>query len=522
MPTFLQRKNHGKPLKIQKRRVILAKIECLNFDNMSHKRNSNVSKLIHCEWSEVPAVSIKNLIEDYPEDFATYAEKILDSYFGNIFVSYKNEKILYANARLAASIHMTKEQVTNLTMDELRSQKLWIRSISQEMYEERFAPFNAYNVSKWGDELFTHVEPIYNDEGDIIMSAHFSIPRKMLTEFSEFVSTERSVFHKHKDVLDYLNARKNMLEPIVCNSPAAQATFSTARYLAGLDSVALLCGETGTGKDVLANYIYQNSKRSDQPFVPVNCSAIPEGLVESELFGYEQGAFTSARSSGKPGVFEMADQGTLFLDEIEELSLPAQAKLLRVLETGKFMRVGGTRIISTDVRVIAATNRNLEHMVAEKQFRKDLYYRLNVMPLYLPPLRDRKEDIIPLGESFLAKNNRKYGTYRELTENIRQTLLEYDWPGNIRELRNVIERYAISGRIDLFSSAPAVSDEADWDRHLALDEETPLHSACAKFERAYIKRALAACGGSVTKAAERLGIHRSLLYKKLKKIQDEE
>lgn len=242
----------------------------------------------------------------------------------------------------------------------------------------------------------------------------------------------------------------------------------------------------------------------------MNCSAIPSELVESEFFGYERGAFTGARSSGKSGLFEMANHGTLFLDEVGELPLPMQAKLLRALETGEIMRVGGTKLISTDVRVIAATNRDLKRMVAEKKFREDLYYRLNVMPLFLPPLRERTEDILPLAEQFLSRYNRKYGLNRALDQEMRRGLLGYRWPGNIRELRNVIERYAISGRLDIASLEPGNGLES-----VELEGGLSLRDACGRFEQAYIQRALAKCGGSVAKAAELLGIHRSLLYKKL-------
>lgn len=401
-------------------------------------------------------MGLQTLIEKYPEQFARYAEKVLDSYFGNIFVTWRNERILYVNARMAASVRMTKEELTGMTLEQLREKKLWLRSVSREMYDGKKSPFNAYNVSKYGDELFTHIEPICDEKGEVIMSAQFSIPKRMLAEFSDYITQEKSSFRNYKDIADYLEARKEASEVIISNSPAARLAFDDARYLSSMDSTVLLCGETGTGKDVLANYIYHNSKRASQPFVPVNCSAIPAELVESEFFGYERGAFTGARSSGKPGLFEMADHGTLFLDEVGELPPAMQAKLLRVLETGEVMRVGGTRIVKTDVRLIAATNRDLRRMAAEGRFREDLYYRLNVMPLVPAAPAGAAGRYPAAGPSwFLAKNNRKYGLSRALTQEMRRGLLAYGWPGNIRELRNVIERYAISGRMDIQSPAAA-------------------------------------------------------------------
>lgn len=465
-------------------------------------------------------MGLKELIERYPDQFAAYAEKVLDSYFGNIFVTYRNEKILYVNEKMAASVHMTKDEVTSMTLGKLRERNLWLRSISRELYEKK-QPINAYNVSKWGDELYTYGTPIFDDSGELVIGVQFSIPKRMLSEFSDYINLEKSNFQNYKDIADYLAAQKEAAEVIVSNAPAARQAFRDAEFLSSIDSTVLICGETGTGKDVLANYIYHNSRRSGQPFVPVNCSAIPAELMESEFFGYERGAFTGARSNGKPGLFEMANHGTLFLDEVGELPLSMQAKLLRVLETGEFMRLGGTQLIKTDVRLIAATNRDLKQQVAEKQFREDLYYRLNVMPLYLPPLRERREDIIPLSELFLSRYNRKYGLDRTLSAQMCRGLLDYSWPGNIRELRNVMERYAISGRIDI--SPPNSSKVAETvDGWLELKKGLSLHEACAQFERDYIKRAIDVCDGSVAKASELLGVHRSLLYKKLKRASLDE
>lgn len=462
-------------------------------------------------------MSIRELMEAYPESFAKYAEKILDSYFGNIFVTYRNQKILYVNEKMASSIHMTKEELTDMSLEDLRKNKFWLRSLSQELYACK-KPFNAYNVSKWGNELFTRVVPIFDEEGEVLFSVQYSIPKNMLTEFSQYIDTEHSRLSDYKTIAEYLSNRKDTSDELICESSAAKAAFSEARHLSQMDSIVLICGETGTGKDILANYIYRHSRRSDKPFIPVNCSAIPAELVESEFFGYERGAFTGARSSGKPGLFEMANHGTLFLDEVGELPLLMQAKLLRALETGDTMRVGGTNLIHTDVRVIAATNRNLRQMVQEGRFREDLYYRLNVVPILLPPLRERTADILPLANLFLSKNNQKYGLTRTLTPDMQESLLHYHWPGNIRELRNVIECFAISGRFDLSLLFPQPGPRADGTNPSTPGyTNLPLHEACTRFEAAYLKQALDACGGNVSKAAQVLGIHRSLLYKKLKK-----
>jgi len=460
-------------------------------------------------------MSIQKLIEEYPEQFAYYAEKILDSYFGNISVFYKDEKILYANEKMTSSVKMGKEEFLKMTVPEMRSKKLWLRSVSSEL-KEKGSAFDAYNVTKWGDELFTHIEPIRNEKGEIVISAQFSIPKTMLDKFSSYLRKESSELEKYKGLSEFLYTQKTP-HRIVMNSPVTKAAFSTAKYISGIDSTVLINGETGTGKDVLANYIFANSTRFDKPFIPINCSAIPSELMESEFFGYEKGAFTGAKNSGKPGFFEIADGGTLFLDEIGELPLTMQAKFLRVLETGEFMRIGGTQQKKSDVRVIAATNRDLKQLVKENKFREDLYYRLNLMPLYLPPLKDRQDDILELAELFISHANKKYNTDRHLTKEMKESLFTYAWPGNIRELRNVVERYCISNLWYITPPEQKDQEQALSGTELVDSFSMPLLQARDAFERKYIAAALSEARGSVTHAAEKLGIHRSLLYKKIAK-----
>jgi len=217
-----------------------------------------------------------------------------------------------------------------------------------------------------------------------------------------------------------------------------------ALRIAKLDATVLIQGESGTGKEIISKIIYKNSARSKGPIIKINCSAIPENLLESELFGYEKGAFTGAHSEGKIGLFELANHGTLFLDEIGELPLPLQAKLLRAIQEKEIMRIGGKKSIPIDVRIIAATNVNLQEAVKEGKFRADLFYRLNVVPLTIPPLRNRKEDIPGLVKHFIAKFNQKYKTNKELDKDAWPVLIEYDWPGNVRELENLIERIIVT------------------------------------------------------------------------------
>jgi len=271
----------------------------------------------------------------------------------------------------------------------------------------------------------------------------------------------------------------------------------------------LLLGESGTGKELAAQAIHEQSPRARGPFVPVNCAAITETLMESEIFGHEKGAFTGA-ASARRGRLELADGGTLFLDEIGELKPELQAKLLRVLQERRFERLGGTRTIAVDVRWIAATNRDLDAMVASGQFRGDLYHRLAVFPIQLPPLRARRQDILPLAVSLLARISADLGRPAlRLDDRVRERLLEGSWPGNVRELSNTLERAAILADGDVvrgedlqISIAPPVSGQAD-----TIEE----------IERQAIRRALDEVGGNRRRAAERLGMGERTLYEKIKR-----
>jgi transcriptional regulator with GAF, ATPase, and Fis domain len=297
---------------------------------------------------------------------------------------------------------------------------------------------------------------------------------------------------------------------IVAGDPKMQAALDLARSVAPADSTVLLTGETGTGKELAARLIHHWSPRADQVFVAVNCAALAETLLESELFGHEKGAFTGAIAQRR-GRFELAHGGTLFLDEVGEMSPALQAKLLRVLQERTFERVGGTRTVAVDVRVIAATNRDLQQMVSTGSFREDLYYRLSVFPIVLPPLRERPSDILPLAEHILRQVSRRLGKRITAFADEAKALLQgYVWPGNIRELQNVIERAAILCREDrigpsYLNLAPAPSTQA-----------VAAPKTLRDLEREAILAALTAHGGNRRKAAEELGISLRTLYARLK------
>jgi two-component system nitrogen regulation response regulator NtrX len=306
------------------------------------------------------------------------------------------------------------------------------------------------------------------------------------------------------------------------HSPAIQQVRQAIAQVAPTDAWVLITGENGTGKELVAHAIHRQSPRAGGPLVDVNCAAIPEELIESELFGHEKGAFTGA-AARKRGKFDLAHGGTLFLDEIGDMSLKTQAKILRILQEQRFERVGGTRTIQVDVRVLAATNKDLPAEIAAGRFREDLYYRLNVIPIHLPPLRERREDIPELVDEFMAELAAKlHQPAKHLKDDALSLLMEQSWPGNVRELKNLVERLFIlcpAEEIDADTLRPFLSGAPTRENGLErLMTTRDFKQARAAFERAFLERQLAAHGGNVSATAEAIGLERSHLHKKLKSL----
>lgn len=314
-------------------------------------------------------------------------------------------------------------------------------------------------------------------------------------------------------------------DQIIGNSECLQKVKRIARRAAKVNSTVLITGESGTGKELFAKAIHYNSKYADGPFISVNCSAIPEHLLESELFGYEDGAFTGARKGGKPGKFEQANKGTIFLDEIGDMPLSMQSKILRVLQERTVERVGGTHSISVDIRVIAATNANLQELVNQGKFRADLFYRLNIIPIHLPPLRERKEDIPKLISYNLEKLSIKNGvSSKQFHQDAIKKMMEYDWPGNVRELVNTVEMLIVLSENEIITphDLPDKFFKSMNDKQIDEDHELnapPMKDWVQQHEYQLILQTLKECNGNKAAAARKLGIHRSTLYEKLKKYE---
>jgi two-component system nitrogen regulation response regulator NtrX len=318
-----------------------------------------------------------------------------------------------------------------------------------------------------------------------------------------------------------LRQQTGQVREIIGNSPAIQQLREKLLIVAPTNASVLITGENGTGKELVARALHYMSRRSHRPFVEVNCAAIPEDLIESELFGHEKGSFTGA-TARRQGKFDLAHEGTLFLDEIGDMSLKTQAKILRILEEQRFERVGGSRPIQVDARIVAATNKNLEEEIARGSFREDLYHRINVIPLHVPPLRERREDIPLLAAHFLKDLAQENETPPKTISHLAlEALTNLPWPGNVRELKNFIWRLAILSPAphldvkDLGIASPTAAEAAPGGLE-ALLAHSGFREARAEFEREFLRRKLAEYQGSVSAVAQAVGLERSHLYRKLR------
>lgn len=360
--------------------------------------------------------------------------------------------------------------------------------------------------------------PVFNENGEIY---------RVITnvrDITELISLRQELLRAQAMERAYsqLEGSKNLGKDkgYVAISAGMKSVFATASKVSSVDATVLILGESGVGKEVVARYIHENSPRHKNPFIVVNCGAIPEQLLESELFGYAPGAFTGAARSGKAGLFETAQGGTLFLDEIGELPLSLQVKILRVLEAREIMRVGSTKTIAVDVRILAATNRDLEQMVANKRFRADLYYRLNVIRITIPPLRERIDDIAPLGIYYLNLFNKRYHQKKRFSYEMIGELERYPWPGNIRELKNAVEQMVVLGYDEFLQAGDLPwyqkQDGEIHSRPVQISGIIPLKQALEETEKQLLENALKKYRTS-RQISRVIGVDQSTVVRKLNK-----
>ncbi len=377
------------------------------------------------------------------------------------------------------------------------------------------AQVNALFRRPGGNEILTTGIPIFDQRGYLIRVLSVARDVSGLNDISHEIQLAKEMAERYYSELE--NYENRMKLEMVADSPTMRRIVDLAAKVSRVDSTVLILGESGVGKEVLATAIHKNSLRSEGPFVKVNCGAIPDNLLESELFGHQAGAFTGASRQGKPGLVEVAHEGTLFLDEIGDLPLNLQVKLLRVIQEHEVMRVGGLKPVQVDFRLIAASNKDLETMVQAGTFRQDLYYRLNVVPVIIPPLRERREDIVPLLFHFLKRYNKKYGLQKKMAPEVIARLMNYDWPGNIRELENTVERLVVTSNgnivtlVEQAASTPTGSQK-NYKAKLTLKD------ALDDLEAKLINDAYQQCR-TTREMAEVLGISQSAVVKKMQKYQ---
>lgn len=367
-------------------------------------------------------------------------EELLDSIKVGIYVTDEKGNTIAMNDECCKTGGMQKTEVVGKNMSELMGMGYVEESDSQRVAASGKEESLIQHLGDGGQIFITGV-PIYKD-GNMVLIVSTERDISETIELEELLSESNEKNIKYETRLDFMN--KNVSGDIIAESVLMKKILQKADRISGVDATVLIQGESGTGKEIIADYMFRNGSRSDKAFIKVNCAAIPEPLIESELFGYDKGSFTGAEREGKMGLFEAADGGTIFLDEIGDLPISMQAKLLRVMQDKEIRRLGSNKVKTVDVKIIAASNIDLKEAVKAGKFREDLYYRLNVASIEVPPLRSRKEDIRPLTEHFVQQINAKYRLKKAIQNDVFLVLENYNWPGNIRELRNTIERVMIN------------------------------------------------------------------------------
>ena len=435
-------------------------------------------------------------------------KRICDNLKIALFIADTDGRTVYVNPAYLEKTGLKEEDLLGKTINELQKQRIIQCDIIPRMLSEG-KPLNDIGyVIPTDYRAFVAGIPVRDDEGNIVnvMTTDWDVSSIM-----EMENRLQRLKSGSTDTTSMGLIKEDVCDEILYVSDEMRELMMLAKTVAQTDVAILITGETGTGKELLSDVIVKAGGRANKPFVKINCAAIPTELIESELFGYEEGAFTGARKGGKTGAFEQANGGTLMLDEIGELPYQVQAKLLRALQEREIVRVGGHTTIKLDLRIIAATNRNLQDEIQKGHFREDLYYRLNIIQLRIPPLRERREDIPYLAGSFLEEYCKKYNKHTELAPGVLRILRQYDWPGNVRELKNLMERLVIlSG--DIISVSDVQNTLKDYEAGQL--ETLTLKDAVARFEKNLILDALKECGGNKSDAAEMLGVERTTLVRK--------
>lgn len=453
-------------------------------------------------------------------------QTIFDNSYDVLYVTDGNGLTIRVSSACEVLWGKKPEELIGRTVFELENEGIFTPSATRIALEQG-KKIEVIQRTQTGRRLMVVSTPIRNMDGNIVRVVNASRDITEIHELEEELRRMKMMIEGYrKQLISAQQSAKNNHSQLIYRSKAMSEIVSLLIKIADVDSTVLITGESGVGKEVIANEIHRLSIRENRPFIKINCAAIPEALLESELFGYEQGAFTGAKKQGKAGLFELANEGTLFLDEIGDMPLSLQAKLLRVLQEGEIMRIGGQKTIKINVRIIAATNQDLPSKIAKKDFREDLYYRLNVIPIDVPPLRERREDIIPLIQYFVKSFSNTFQVTKQFSKSVIDLLERYDWPGNVRELKNVIERMIVTsdskeiGIDDLpkyiIDSIGMPHKQTNQKTGIEVHEIMPLKQAVATVEKQLIQMAANNCS-NLNEIAQQLGVNQSTISRKMQK-----
>jgi PAS domain S-box-containing protein len=480
--------------------------------------NGEVSGVVSVfqDISEIENIS-KEL--DLFKNMKNWLDAIIDSSYDGLWMVDREGKVIRINKASERISEVNAGEVIGRNVRDLVAEGFFDKSVTLEVLKRKTSVTMIQRI-KGGKTVLVTGNPIFDEEGNVsfVMTNERDISE--LEKLRIQLQESQALAKGYSSKISELELKGVDLSSIIFRSEEMQRIIKMTLKLAQVDSTVLLLGESGVGKGMIAKVIHKHSERGKGPFIMVDCAGIPDSLIESELFGHEKGAFTGARVEGKPGFFEIANGGTLFLDEIAELPLSSQSKVLRFLEDHEVIRVGGTQTRGIDVRVIAATNKNIEEMVSSKRFRKDLYYRINVIPLNIRPLRERRDDIPPLLFHFLEKFNKSHQRKKGFSPEVIEAFCRYDFPGNIRELANLIERLVVvseKSRIEVGD----LPDSIRWHvgrpvSHLPLGDDISLKEAVERYEKALIQRSVNKYGNQ-RRVAKMLKVDQATISRKIRK-----
>lgn len=448
------------------------------------------------------------------------SKRILDAVFDDLIVVNSDMTVIYATEGFEKNYNVKKSDVVGKNVSDLENAQIFNPSVAKRVFETKEHIIMS-QTNKDGKYLIIHGLPVFDERGEVVLSVSYSISRHEIETLQEENEKLQNLLDEYKLKLEKL---QHYMKQGMTDLQGSKFALECIEKIKAYDVSVLFTGESGVGKTTFARYLHDSSNRSTGPFIEISCGAIPENLLESELFGYESGSFTGAKKEGKKGLIEMADNGTLFLDEIGELPLRLQAKLLKVLQSKTFTSVGGIKEKNVDFRLVTATNKDLEKMVKSGEFREDLLYRINVITIDIPPLRERSTDCISLIKYFTDELNLRYNTKKVFEGGCVEKLCEYEWPGNIREMKNCIERLILLSDSDIISedSLPSyMRSKCVGKRDVPSNDggslpQKTLTEQLEEYEKQIITKTARNCKSS-SALAEALGISQPTAYRKLKK-----